>query len=119
VTPRPWLIQALKAATARGVRVWIVSASPRQAVEIGARQHGLADLPILAVDCLSTNPPTYRDPVPIGEGKVAALAGAGLSQPDLALGDSTWDLPMLRSARQGVLLVRACDDPACPRPAEP
>jgi phosphoserine phosphatase len=119
VTPRPWLLQALRAAVDRGVRVWIVSASPRQAVVIGARQHGLADVPILAVDCLSSAPPTYREPVPIGQGKVAALARAGLLQPDLALGDSMWDLPMLRSARQGVMLARACDDPSCPKPEEP
>lgn len=113
VAPRTWLVQALRAAADRGVNVWLVSASPRLAVEIAAELFGLRGLPILAVDCASGQPLRFAEPVPIGEGKVSAWQALGLPQPDLALGDSRWDLPLLRSARKGLLLARAADDLAC------
>ena len=113
VAPRTWLIDALRAAAARGVQVWLVSASPRLAVELGAELYGLGAMAILAVDCRPGHPPAFAEPVPIGEGKVAAWRARGLPAPDLALGDSSWDLPLLRSARTGFLLARAVDDLAC------
>ena len=113
VVPRTWLVQALRAAANRGVHVWLVSASPRLAVEIGAQLFGLEGLPIVAVDCEATQPLRFAEPVPIGAGKVAAWRALGLPPPDLALGDSRWDVPLLQSARTGMLLARAIDDLAC------
>lgn len=113
VRPRRWLIQALRQAISRGVQVVLVSASPRLAVELGAELFDLRDCPILAVDCLSLDPPRFAEPVPIGEGKVQAWQASGRAPPDVALGDSVWDGPLLRSARVGLLVQRACDDPAC------
>lgn len=113
VRPRRWLIDALLKAVDRGVRVWIVSASPRLAVEIGAELFGLHACPILAVDCLQNDPGVFVEPVPIGEGKVQCWLEQLLPRPDLALGDSVWDGPLLRSARRGMLVQKACDDPQC------
>ncbi len=107
VRARSWLTQALEAARLRGVNVWIVSASPRLAVEIGAALFGVSAWPIIAVDCLNADKPTYIEPIPIGDGKVAAWQKLGLPPPDLALGDSQWDMPLLRFARLGFLLERA------------
>lgn len=107
VRARSWLTQALEASRLRGVNVWIVSASPRLAVEVGADLFGVANWPIIAVDCIDGGKPAYIEPIPIGEGKVAAWQQLGLPPPDLALGDSQWDLPLLRSARVGFLLERA------------
>lgn len=111
--PRRWLVAALRAAQARGVHVVIVSASPRLAVEAGAALFGLDACPIIAVDCLQADPAAFNEPVPIGDGKVAAWTVQNLPPPDLALGDSKWDGPLLRSARRGLLLQRACEDPQC------
>ncbi len=113
VRPRRWLIEALQQAVQRGVRVWIVSASPRPAVEIGAELFGLHTWPILAVDCLQHDPALFAEPVPIGEGKVQCWLAQELPRPDLALGDSMWDGPLLRMARRGLLVQKACDDPHC------
>jgi len=111
VRPRRWLVEALQQAIARGVHVWLVSASPRLAVELGARCFGLQGSHVIAVDCLG--PGEFVEPVPVGEGKVGAWQALGLPMPDVALGDSWWDLPLLASAREGFLLTRACDDPTC------
>lgn len=113
VQARLWLVEALQQAVQRGVHVWLVSASPRLSVEIGARLFGLEGCPILAVDCLAVDPPRFALPVPIGQGKVDAWRALQLPMPELALGDSSWDLPLLESARVGLLLTRACDDPTC------
>ena len=110
VRPRRWLIEALRAAMARGVQVTIVSASPRLTVQRGALLYGLAQCEIIAVD---THSDAVVEPAPVGNGKVQAWQRRGLPPPDLALGDSRWDLPLLRSARVGLLLERACDDPRC------
>lgn len=118
VRPRRWLIEGLQAARARGVEVWLVSASPRLAVEVGADLFGLQGCGIVAVDCLSAEPPEFLEPVPVGEGKVLAWRKLGLPPPDVALGDSRWDLPLLGSARVGLFLQRACDDPHCDTPAD-
>jgi phosphoserine phosphatase len=117
VRPRRWLIEGLQAAMARGVQVVLVSASPRLTVEIGAELFGLQDCPILAVECLGLEPAVFAEPVPIGQGKVEAWQASGRGIPDLALGDSVWDGPLLRSARLGLLVQRACDDPRCDSPA--
>lgn len=113
VRPRRWLVSALQAAMARGVRVTIVSASPRLTVEVGAALFGLASCAIIAVDTDPTQLDVVVEPAPIGHGKVEAWQRLELPPPDVALGDSRWDLPLLRSARQGLLLQRACDDPHC------
>lgn len=113
VRPRRWLVRALREAMQRGVQVWLVSASPRPVVEVGARLFGLEGCSLIAVDCLGVDPARFAEPVPIGQGKVDAWTQLGLPPPDLAMGDSSWDLPLLGSARQGMLLTRACDDPTC------
>lgn len=113
VRPRRWLVRALREAMQRGVQVWLVSASPRPVVEVGARLFGLEGCSLIAVDCLGVDPARFAEPVPIGQGKVDAWTQLGLPPADLALGDSSWDLPLLGSARQGMLLTRACDDPTC------
>jgi phosphoserine phosphatase len=113
VRPRRWLVLALQAAMARGVQVTIVSASPRWTVELGARLYGLSSCPIIAVDTDPGQPDVVLEPAPIGHGKVEAWQQRGLPTPDVALGDSRWDLPLLRSAKLGLLLQRACEDPHC------
>ena len=60
VRPRRWLIEALRAAMARGVQVTIVSASPRLTVQRGALLYGLAQCEIIAVDTHSEVLTTFQ-----------------------------------------------------------
>ncbi|MSP91019.1 MAG: hypothetical protein EXR79_04320 [Myxococcales bacterium] len=113
IRPRRWLLDALAEAVGRGVRVVVVSASPRLAVTVGAALFGVANWPVIAVDAAGGASAVLREPVPIGQGKVEAWHVAGLPQPALALGDSAWDLPLLNLAAVGLQVTRACDDPLC------
>lgn len=110
VKPRQWLVEALRVAIARGVKLIVVSASPLPVVHWGLE---LADLPatvVVGLECALTPEPTYVEPIPVGEGKPLALQARGLPRPDLALGDSRWDLPLLAYAHAGCWLVPACDE---------
>ncbi len=102
LAPRLWLVEGLRAATERGVRVVAVSASARLAVEVGLRRCGLAGhCEVIGVD---PTPTGFVAPVPIGAGKVAALQRIGVGRVDVALGDSRWDGPLLCAAERGLLL---------------
>ncbi len=102
--PRDHLVSALRACIERGVEVWIVSASPRLAAEVGADLVGLQGARVLAIETPGTAPGVFTEPVTVGEGKVAAWRSLGLPPPAVALGDSKWDLPLLESAGAGYLL---------------
>lgn len=94
--PRTWLIDALRAAEARGVEVVVVSASPSIGLEVALAVAGVA-WPMVAVE-------VDIEPAPIAEGKVEAWKASGRPRPALALGDSRWDLPLLRFAELGMRL---------------
>lgn len=112
VRPRRWLVDSLLLAEAQGIEIVIISASPRVAVEVLAEQLGLGHWPILALQAQQTPAGVVvQQPISVGEGKVAAWQASGRTAPALGLGDSLWDLPLLRSAAKGHLLRRAVDDP--------
>lgn len=110
VVPRQWLVDALQVAMARGVRLLVISASPLPVVRLGLELAGLGDAEVIGLECNLTPEPQFVEPIPVGFGKPAALIARGMPQPDLALGDSRWDLPLLRHARAGCWLVPACDE---------
>jgi HAD superfamily phosphoserine phosphatase-like hydrolase len=93
----------------RGLRVAVVTGSPRLLVEEAVRGMGLEECPVLGVDLeveaglLSTR---VREPVTWREGKVHALAplldGAPIA---VALGDSTGDLALMEAAHGLRVLV--------------
>lgn len=109
--PREYLVQALRDAVARGVRVWVVSASPAQAVSVGVAAIGLSVEGLIAAGALPDRP-GHPAPLPVGAGKVAAWRHAGLGRAALAIGDSDWDLPLLRAADLGVRVIAADADAA-------
>ncbi len=111
IAPRQWLITALQDAMARGVRLLVISASPTPAVQLGIELAGLQGADVIGLECALTPEPQFVEPIPVGFGKPAALIARGLPQPDLALGDSRWDLPLLQHARAGFWLVPASDEP--------
>ncbi len=105
LNPRTALVDALRAAEARGVKVWVVSASPRDAAAVGLAMLGV-DWPIIGIEPDGPRSGVFRAPVPVGEGKVEAWYARGLPQPALAFGDSKWDRPLLESAAQGFYLSK-------------
>lgn len=89
-----------------GVEVWIVSASPRAAVEAGGRLFAVPADRVLAVTPVRDGDhilPTLEEPVPYDVGKPAALLAAAPDATVLgAFGDSASDGPMMRLARIAV-----------------
>lgn len=109
VQPREWLTEALRAAMARGVKVLVISASPLPIVQLGVELFGLQGALVIGLECTLTPAPHFVEPLPVGFGKPAALIARGLPRPDLALGDSRWDLPLLHHARASCWLLPASD----------
>ncbi len=89
-----------------GVEVWIVSASPRAAVEVGGRLFHVPVERVLAVTPQSRGGflvAELEEPVPYDEGKAQALSAAAPDATILgAFGDSASDGPMMRMARVAV-----------------
>lgn len=89
------LVDRLQAA---GWQVWVVSASPFWMVEAGARALGVPEGQILGIRVqveqgrLTKN---LHEPITSGEGKVAAIAQVIGRRPDLAVGNSMGDAPMM------------------------
>ena len=114
---RRYLVEALQAALRRGVEVHVVSGSPVVALEPPL---SLIDLPATSVigaeQCSDgSNGPMV---VTVGQGKVSKWRAQGLPAPDLALGDTIWDLPMLGMGRDGMMVRHWQTDPAFERGRE-
>lgn len=89
-----------------GVEVWIVSASPRAAVEVGGRLLGVRPDRVIAVTPRRAGDellPELEEPVPYDEGKAHAIRTAAPDATVLgAFGDSASDAPLMRAARVAV-----------------
>ena len=89
--------------------VWIVSASPAWTVIPGAKllgieaKHVIAAIPKLDADGRVTG--EMGAPLPTQERKPEALLAAAGRAPHLAVGNSTYDYPLLDSARALALLI--------------
>lgn len=87
--------------------VYIVSASPRWAVQAGAEALGVAPDRVIAVDCSVADGVLTGQvvtPIPCGEGKVAQLRARGIT-PVLAFGNGDLDQPMLEHAKAAVVVA--------------
>lgn len=80
----------------KGKEVFIVSASPREAVLPGAKHLGVPPSRVIAVDSAR--------PIPCGDGKVHHLEARGLV-PALAFGNGDLDEPMLSYAKRAVVVA--------------
>ncbi len=99
---------ALAQLHAAGWRIAVVSASSAWVVRAAVR---ILHLPVDAV-CGVENElaggrlrAALRHPVPVGAGKVDAVRGLAGRLPSLAAGNSTWDIPLLESARHTAVAV--------------
>lgn len=87
---------------AAGVEIWAVSSTCDWVIEQGVRRFGISANRVLAArvevrDGIVTD---RLVDVPTDEGKVTALARAGILQPDVVFGNSVHDAAMLKIARR-------------------
>jgi len=103
VRPRVFAeMAALVAALGKaGVELWAVSSTNKWVIAEGVRDFGIPEERILAAEVLVTDGLITMEilDVPTDEGKAAALARVGLTQPDAVFGNSIHDLAMLMAAR--------------------
>jgi len=106
---RPGMVAVVGWARQKGLDLWVVSASPRAAVERGVSRIGVPAERVLAMTPRVEGgvlQPELAAPATYGDGKVQALERA-LPRLDLlaAFGDSAYDAAMLRAARVPVALT--------------
>jgi len=101
----PEMLDLVADLTRRGTETWAVSSTCDWVIEEGVKQFRIPAERVLAASVFSENglaTDRLRD-VPTDEGKVAALAGVGISkdtrQPDCGFGHSSHDAAMLAIAR--------------------
>lgn len=102
---RRWLVDALRAAEARGVRVVVVTAAPRAAALEAVAHFGLG-WPVIGIQVADGR---VVEPAPVGPGKAAAWRAAGYPAPAVALGDSVYDEPLLGLAARGFRVAPPTD----------
>jgi phosphoserine phosphatase len=98
----PEMRQLVASLTQAGTEIWAVSSTNDWVIEEGVRQFDIPASRVLCtrvrvVDGLITSELLA---VPSGQGKVVALNGAGITQPDAVFGNSIHDAAMLSIARQ-------------------
>jgi phosphoserine phosphatase len=98
----PQMQQVVASLAANGVQIWAVSSTNDWVVEEGVSRFGISPERVLAarvavIDGVVSN--RIVD-VPTDEGKVAALARAGVTAPDAVFGNSVHDAAMLAIARR-------------------
>lgn len=100
-----WMMDRLRAA---GFDVWVVSASPKPLVEVGAAAYGVpADHVVgtrVKLDGQGRLSTEIEPPIPWRQGKVDAIQAYIKRKPAVVFGDSWTDLEMLSYAEHGVLL---------------
>jgi phosphoserine phosphatase len=87
---------------AKGVEIWAVSSTNNWVIEEGVRSFGIPAERVLAA-CVQVKDGVVTDvirDVPTDAGKVAALARAGVTMPDVVFGNSVHDAAMLKVARR-------------------
>jgi phosphoserine phosphatase len=136
IEPRifPELLTLIRQLQSTGTEIWAVSSTCDWVIEEGVRRFAIPANRVLAahvaIDANGIVTDTLLD-VPTDEGKVAALARAGITAPDAVFGNSIHDAAMLAIARRPfpvnpspALLTRAAAEhwpvyyPASVRPRE-
>jgi HAD superfamily phosphoserine phosphatase-like hydrolase len=107
-TYRPWMFDFIKYLLKQKATVYVVSASNRWVVEsamdfMGAPKVKVVAMEVQVYDGVLT--PHIKEPIIYGEGKVQALMQKEGRMPDIACGDSEGDVPILKKAKEALLVV--------------
>jgi phosphoserine phosphatase len=98
----PEMLALVEELRSKGVDIWAVSSTNNWVIEEGVRRFGIPAERVLAA-CVEVKDGVVTDvlrDVPTDEGKVAALARAGVTTPDAVFGNSVHDAAMLTIARR-------------------
>ena len=98
----PEMLELVAELQRRGVDIWAVSSTCDWVIEEGVRRFNIPANRVLAA-CVTVKNGVVTDmicDVPTDEGKVAALARAGVTAPDAVFGNSVHDAAMLAIARR-------------------
>lgn len=98
----PEMLALVEVLRARGTDIWAVSSTNDWVIEEGVKRFGIPPERVLAA-CVEINDGHVTDiicHVPTDEGKVEALARAGITAPDAVFGNSVHDAAMLAIARR-------------------
>jgi len=107
-TYRAFMFDFIRWLLKKKATVYVVSASNRWVVESAMEFMGVSKVKVVAMevqvyDGVLTH--QMKEPIIYGEGKVQALLQKEGRMPDIACGDSHGDLPILRKAKQALLVV--------------
>jgi len=98
----PEMLKLVESLRSKGVEIWAVSSTNNWVIEEGMRRFGIGADRVLAAR-VSVKDGVVTDgilDVPTDQGKVAALAAAGVTAPDAVFGNSVHDAAMLAIARR-------------------
>ncbi len=98
----PELLRVVELLREAGAEIWAVSSTNHWVVEEGVRRFGIPAERVLAAEVAVVNGVATNRliDVPTDEGKVTALARAGVTAPDAVFGNSVHDAAMLAIARR-------------------
>jgi phosphoserine phosphatase/membrane protease YdiL (CAAX protease family) len=105
--PTPEIGALMEAMRSQGWEVFVVSASPVQAVRIAARSHGVPEDHVIAMACREEDGRLLSEiegEVLYGQGKVQAIRRLLGRLPDFAAGDAATDREMLSTAKTSLLV---------------
>lgn len=97
----------------RGFDVWVVSGSNRWSVEAVCESLGVPGRHVIGIELHEDNgvlTDTVTVPIPVLEGKVAALQEHVSARPLLVASDSTYDIPLFNYSSGLRVLVQSTDD---------
>lgn len=113
VHPYPEMQSLLNFLHRKNWETYIITASPAGAIKTVAFAFGIKPENVLGMELVIENGQSTSkiiEPYTYGEGKVAMIKSVIGKAPDLAFGDSINDLPMLKFAKQGVLIDKGNTD---------
>ena len=93
----------------KGFEIWIVSGSNQWSVEAVCERIGIRNDHVIGIDLEKENQaltPVIKQPVPVLEGKVAALKSRTQSPPAIVVSDSTYDIPLFEYSSELKILIR-------------
>lgn len=98
----PEMLQLVGELKAKGTEVWAVSSTNDWVIEEGMKRFGIGADRVLSARVRVVNGVVTDKllDVPTDEGKVASLAGVGITRPDAVFGNSVHDAGMLAIARR-------------------
>ena len=106
-------VDLLKLLQGRGFEIWVISGSNRWSVEAVCEPLGVRPDRIIGIDLVDEGgvlTDEIKEPVPVLDGKVAALRERVAGKPLIVTSDSTYDIPLFNYSSGLRILVHSTND---------